>query len=107
VLSEDHRKLESIFDFVQGITALARTKTHQDAPPRIGGQGQETVGARRLTQTSRAAIDAARLTVCLVFQHHCIVIFADPQFADRRRPPRSRSPPLRAAREVTQIMLKV
>jgi hypothetical protein len=31
VLSEEHRKPESIFDFVQGITALARNKPHQDA----------------------------------------------------------------------------
>src|SRR6267143_1326491 len=30
VLSEEHREPESIFDFVQGITALARNKTHQD-----------------------------------------------------------------------------
>jgi hypothetical protein len=31
VLSEEGRPPESIFDFVQGITALARGKTHQDA----------------------------------------------------------------------------
>lgn len=31
VLSEEGRKPESIFDFVQGITAVARHKTHQDA----------------------------------------------------------------------------
>ena len=31
VLGEENRKPESIFDFVQGITALARTKSHQDA----------------------------------------------------------------------------
>jgi hypothetical protein len=31
VLSEEHRKPESIFDFVQGITAVARDKPHQDA----------------------------------------------------------------------------
>lgn len=31
VLAEEGRPPESIFDFVQGITALARTKTHQDA----------------------------------------------------------------------------
>src|SRR6202166_1754081 len=30
VLGEEKRKPESIFDFVQGITALARTKTNQD-----------------------------------------------------------------------------
>lgn len=31
VLAEDGRKPESIFDFVQGITAVARDKPHQDA----------------------------------------------------------------------------
>ncbi|MGD9658145.1 MAG: DUF932 domain-containing protein [Methylocystis sp.] len=31
VLTEEGRKPESVFDFVQGITAVARTKTHQDA----------------------------------------------------------------------------
>ena len=31
VLKEEGKKPESIFDFVQGITALARAKTHQDA----------------------------------------------------------------------------
>ena len=31
VLAEHGRKPESIFDFVQGITALARNKPHQDA----------------------------------------------------------------------------
>jgi hypothetical protein len=31
VLTEEGRKPESVFDFVQGITAIARDKTHQDA----------------------------------------------------------------------------
>jgi hypothetical protein len=31
VLAEEGRKPESVFDFVQGITAIARDKTHQDA----------------------------------------------------------------------------
>jgi hypothetical protein len=31
VLAEEGRKPESIFDFVQGITAVARNKSHQDA----------------------------------------------------------------------------
>jgi hypothetical protein len=31
VLTEEGRKPESVFDFVQGITAIARTKSHQDA----------------------------------------------------------------------------
>jgi hypothetical protein len=30
VLNEEGKKPESVFDFVQGLTALARTKTHQD-----------------------------------------------------------------------------
>ncbi len=31
VLAEEGRKPETVFDFVQGITAVARDKTHQDA----------------------------------------------------------------------------
>jgi hypothetical protein len=31
VLGEENRKPESIFDFVQGITAFARGKAHQDS----------------------------------------------------------------------------
>jgi len=31
VLAEEGRPPESIFDFVQGITAVARDKSHQDA----------------------------------------------------------------------------
>ena len=31
VLAEEGRPPESVFDFVQGITALARTRPHQDA----------------------------------------------------------------------------
>ena len=31
VLAEEGRKPESVFDFVQGITAVARDKTQQDA----------------------------------------------------------------------------
>lgn len=30
MLTEEGRKPESVFDFVQGITAIARRKTHQD-----------------------------------------------------------------------------
>src|SRR6266699_3080690 len=75
VLSEEHRKPESIFRFRAGHHGARPQQGSSGHPPRIGGQGQETVGARRLTQTSRAAIDAARLTVCLELQHHCIVNF--------------------------------
>ena len=38
VLEEEGRPPESIFDFVQGITALARSKPHQDA--RLGLEGK-------------------------------------------------------------------
>ena len=41
VLSEEGRKPESIFDFVQGITALARTKTNQDARPDLEGKAKK------------------------------------------------------------------
>src|SRR5258707_1665797 len=40
LLSEEHRKPESIFDFVQGITALARTKAHQDARLQLEGRAK-------------------------------------------------------------------
>jgi hypothetical protein len=53
---------------------------------------------------------AARLTVCLEFQHHCIVDF--PPIRNLRTGGDRASSAvglaaLRAAREVTQIMLKV
>ena len=38
VLDEEDRPPESIFDFVQGITALARDKPHQDARLELGGK---------------------------------------------------------------------
>jgi hypothetical protein len=41
VLSEEGRKPESIFDFVQGITALARTKTNQDARLDLEGKAKK------------------------------------------------------------------
>jgi len=41
VLSEEHRKPESIFDFVQGITALARSKTHQDIRLELEGKARK------------------------------------------------------------------
>jgi hypothetical protein len=44
VLSEESRKPESIFDFVQGITAVALRKAHQDA--RLDLEGK----ARRLME---------------------------------------------------------
>lgn len=41
VLSEDGRPPESIFDFVQGITALARTKTNQDTRLDLEGKAKK------------------------------------------------------------------
>ncbi len=46
VLSEEGRPPESIFDFVQGITALARTKTNQDTRLELEGK------ARRLLESA-------------------------------------------------------
>ena len=40
VLGEENRKPESVFDFVQGITALARTKSHQDARLELEGKAK-------------------------------------------------------------------
>jgi len=40
VLGEEGRKPESIFDFVQGITALARTKTNQDTRLDLEGKAK-------------------------------------------------------------------
>jgi len=41
VLSEEGRPPESIFDFVQGITALARGKTHQDTRLELEGKARK------------------------------------------------------------------
>lgn len=40
VLGEENRKPESIFDFVQGITALARSKSHQGARLELEGKAK-------------------------------------------------------------------
>jgi hypothetical protein len=40
VLGEENRKPESIFDFVQGITAVARSKVHQDARLELEGKAK-------------------------------------------------------------------
>ena len=40
VLGEENRKPESVFDFVQGITALARNKSHQDARLELEGKAK-------------------------------------------------------------------
>jgi hypothetical protein len=41
VLSEEGTKPESIFDFVQGITAVARSKTHQDIRLELEGKARK------------------------------------------------------------------
>ncbi|MGY4280894.1 hypothetical protein ACVWXO_000114 [Bradyrhizobium sp. LM2.7] len=40
VLGEENRKPESIFDFVQGITAFARGKAHQDTRLELEGKAK-------------------------------------------------------------------
>ena len=41
VLNEEGKPPESVFDFVQGITALARSKAHQDARLELEGKAKE------------------------------------------------------------------
>ena len=41
VLAEEGRKPESVFDFVQGITAIARGKTCQDARLELEAQAKK------------------------------------------------------------------
>jgi hypothetical protein len=45
VLKEEGRPPESVFDFVQGITALARSKTHQDARLELEGRAAKLMAA--------------------------------------------------------------
>ncbi len=45
VLNEEGKKPESVFDFVQGITALARTKTHQDTRLDLEGKAKKLMAA--------------------------------------------------------------
>ena len=47
VLSEEGRKPESIYDFVQGITAVARTKPHQDARLELEGKAAKLLAGVR------------------------------------------------------------
>ena len=60
---EEGRPPESIFDFVQGITRLARDKTQQDAPPstwrgapRSSSTESADAGPRQRDRPSRAAV---------------------------------------------------
>ncbi len=45
VLNEEGKKPESVFDFVQGITALARTKAHQDSRLDLEGRAKKLMTA--------------------------------------------------------------
>ena len=45
VLNEEGKKPESVFDFVQGITALARAKTHQDTRLDLEGKAKKLMAA--------------------------------------------------------------
>jgi hypothetical protein len=47
VLDEEGRPPASIFDFVQGITALARDKPHQDARLELEGKAAKLMAAAR------------------------------------------------------------
>ena len=48
-MAEEGRKPESVFDFVQGITAVARDKTHQGRSARSGGAREEAARPGGLT----------------------------------------------------------
>lgn len=60
VLSEEHRKPESIFDFVQGITALARSKTHQDTRLELEGKPGSCWSAPPDTNATSRAVNLPR-----------------------------------------------
>ena len=71
VLSEEDTKPQSIFDFVAGHHGARSQQDPSGRPPRIGGQGQETHQWPRGSFCQAARCNrAARLTVCLEFQHH-------------------------------------
>ena len=59
VLEEEGRPPESIFDFVQGITALARGKPHQDARLELEGNRANDNAPSHRVMVSRAEIGAA------------------------------------------------
>jgi hypothetical protein len=45
VLHEEGRPPESVFDFAQGITALARSKPHQDARLELEGKAAKLMAS--------------------------------------------------------------
>ena len=58
VLLEEGRPPESVFDFVQGITRVARDKPHQDARLDMEGKAKEAPRSRGLTSTRAPAFVA-------------------------------------------------
>jgi hypothetical protein len=74
VLAEEGRKPESIFDFVQGITAVARDKTHQDARLDLEARAKKLLDrAAWLPQSRRCGTSYLRLCSLPAF---LIVAFA-------------------------------
>ena len=99
VLSEENTKPQSIFDFVAG---HHRARSQQDPsghPPRIGGQGQETIAARLFSQSGRAATVPRGSPSAQSSNIIESSISADPKI---RAGGGRASPALRAAREVTK-----
>ncbi len=45
MLDEEGRPPESVFDFVQGITAMARNKPHQDARLELEGKAAKLLAS--------------------------------------------------------------
>src|SRR3546814_17378024 len=82
VLGEEGRPPESIYDFVQGITAFARTKTHQDSRLDIESKARKLLEAvhlhsappdaivRRPIFRRRKTMAAARHTLLETMQTH-------------------------------------
>ena len=83
VLAEEGRnRRESIFDFVQGITAVARDKPHQDARLDMEAQGQEAARSGGLIPRSR---DAASVSPASRFASFRLVGLAALPFRVRGR----------------------
>jgi hypothetical protein len=60
VFAEEGRPPESIFDFVLGITALARNRSHQDARLDLEGEAAKLLATARQSSIGRAGIPALR-----------------------------------------------
>ena len=66
VLAEEGRKPESIFDFVQGITAVARDKPHQDARLDLEARAKKLLDRADLTPIAPQSGSAALATSSFV-----------------------------------------